>query len=96
VAIAALSVSGCGSMLSKVYADPLYSPNRQERYAVHCDGTDHNFGDCRNLAQKLCSGAYNALAQAGPGPELGPAYSPGQDHRVMIVECESGGPAVVK
>lgn len=92
VATAALCVSGCGSLLSKVYADPVYVENGQG-YAVHCDGTDHDMGDCRNLAGKMCAGPYSIQAQVGP---LGNAATAHDPRRVMIIKCGAAAPAAVK
>ena len=89
VATAALCVSGCGSMLTKVYADPLYSFNHHDKYAVHCEGTEHDMHDCLNYAQKICHGPYNVLGHNGP-MDHGDA-----DHnsRLIVAECAAIDPS---
>jgi len=78
MAAVAVGVGACSSLSSEVYADPVYVPKGHTGYAVHCEGTDHNMGDCRNLAQKVCQGPYNIQAQA---------------NRLMIIDCGSAATA---
>jgi len=82
-------------------AKPVTLPNGHQGYAVHCNGTHHDVGDCMNEAAQTCGGPYQVLTENGETVgSVGMAMPAGNGatavtvhgiHRTMIFEC--GAPA---